>query len=148
VRVLPLLGMFVLVASADASAAHGRMAVTPRTTKALCYDSTAGTGVDLAYYKRVASSTDAQDSLVRRGLLPSVPASEVVYVRDTSLCRRISESFRRLRFGADTGVLVPVELFRYGSSRYLSSWPIRAGEFNAIAVFDTSFTLLGVILQS
>lgn len=146
-RVLSLLAAIALVGFADAPHAAGNESVAKHYFDSLCLDSTAGTGVDLTYFKTLASSTNPQDTLIRHGLLPSVSSASVGFVRDTMLCRRTAESLRRLRFGTDTGVLVPLELFQYGSTRYLSSWPIHASEFRGVAVFDTTFTFLGLIMQ-
>ena len=146
-RVIAFLGAFIVVSVTDASNLRSAAVSAPRVTDSLCLDSIAGTGVDLAYFKTMGSSTSPPDTIIRHGLLPLVTSADVSFVRDTSLCRRAAESLRRMRFGADTGLLVPLELFHYGSMRFLASPPVRTGEFNAWSVFDTTFTHLGVILQ-
>jgi hypothetical protein len=117
-------------------------------TASLCRDSTAGTGTDLAYLNALATSTDPQYTLLRsRASLPSASSSDVSFVTDTTLCRRAAEGIRHVIYNADTGALQPLDLFRYGSTRYVGSWPTKIGEFSGLVVFDTSFAMVGGIAQ-
>jgi hypothetical protein len=119
-----------------------------RAMDTLCVDSTAATRVDLEFFRKLAISTDSGDVSLRNVIsLPIASARDVSFVRDTTLCRRAAQGIRHVLVGADTGALIPVELYRYGSTRYLGNWPRMLGEFGATVVFDTTFAIIGSVTR-
>ena len=93
------------------------------------------------------TSTAAADTLTRNILqLPAVTPATIVYVSDSTLCRRAAESIRRYENGADTGALATLYLISWGPLRMLGSGQA-SGEWNGWYVFDSSFAVISVVAQ-
>jgi hypothetical protein len=136
---LPLL-MFLAIGALSSS--------TRRRDESLCKPSSGTATRMVARLQAMATSTaPAVTALRDSAKLPAIASTDVVLLADTTVCRRTSEVFRHVRFGADTGVLESVHVIRYGTTRYVASNLRPIGEWVNWTVLDTSFTILDGLSQ-
>jgi hypothetical protein len=137
-RFLPL----VAIAVAAVAGAGSSRSEKSRLLTSLCFDTSASDGDMIRQLQTYASTADT--ILLRRrgnmGLSATSPDS-VQLVRDSAACDRTSRTFRRIRFGVDTGPLDTVLLIRYGQ-KYVGTDFAPVGEWMLWSVLDTSFTVL------
>lgn len=104
----------------------------------------AGTAELKQYVTTLVTATDPATASRREaiGLFPG-SAADVTVETDTTLCRRAAVASRAILAPADTFALLPVDVIRAGTSRYVvrdGSGYNPSSEWLTHIVFDTSFT--------
>jgi hypothetical protein len=132
---------FVGAASARIGAAAPRRQVTSQ-----CLPADGRAAGLIAIFKNIIKSTDARDIALRDDVgLTGVDTSGIAVVTDTAICARAAAAIDQLANGKNSGRLVYV--LRAGSSHFIVEDPhATAGEYVSVAVFDSQFKLVRMLL--
>jgi hypothetical protein len=113
-----------------------------------CADSNNYSATNRFYFQDIATTSDSRKIALRTAAsLPATTSDSVQLITTSSVCLLASQSLRRSQFQADTGPLVQMVLYRYGSTRYVGLNGKMNGEWTLWSVYDTTFAIVGNFTQ-